>query len=649
MMRFLRFKKPKYDKKFDWVEETYLPGKQAKSSEITRYIGNSFSNKKMLLLIFCFLSVFLIIFARIIYLQIINGNSYLLASEGNRQRIMPIESERGIIFDAKNRELTENVPNFSITLVPQDLPKDMIERELVVRKLSSLLKKEPREIRETLVKFGNYSYESIIIMEDIDYQTALSIQVASSDLPGIYIYKGSKRKYLHDGNKNSVSSVDSVSHILGYVGKLSPEELESLYNNGYLPSDSIGKTGVEKTYESYLKGKYGKKYIEVNSLGRQQSVLSEEAPEAGKHIKLSVDINLQQKLQEIIFKNLSAYGKVKGVGIAMNPNNGDILAMVSLPAYDNNDFSGGISETKYLEYIKNPNNPLLNLAISGVYPSGSTIKPAIACAGLQDGIINAQTSFLSTGGLSVGSWFFPDWKLGGHGVTNVKKALAESVNTFFYYLGGGYGNFIGLGPEKILLYLKAFNFSQKLGIDLPGESSGFIPSPEWKKEQKGEPWYIGDTYNLSIGQGDLLVTPIQIASMVSAIANGGILYQPKIVNTIISQNGTEETSIEPKIINKGFINKNNIEIVAEGMRSCVAAGSCRILSSLPFSSAGKTGTAQWNKNKNNHAWFASYAPYEKPEIVLVILVEEGGEGSGISARIAYEFYKWWWNYKRSFS
>jgi len=437
-----------------------------------------------------------------------------------------------------------------------------------------------------------------------------------------------------------------LSHVLGYIGKLNQEELDELYPDGYLPSDLIGKTGLEKNYETELRGKYGKKRIEVNALGKEQSILAEEAPLPGIHLELSVDIEMQNALENILKANLKSAGKHKASGIVMNPNNGEVLALISLPSFDNNDFSGGISPDIYQKYLDDKNNPLFNRSIGGTYPSGSTIKPAIAASALQEGIINQRSSFLSTGGLAVSSWFFPDWLAGGHGITNVRKSLALSVNTFYYYIGGGYGDFTGLGVAKITEYLKQFGLAKKLGIDLPGEQSGFLPSKDWKKQAKGERWYVGDTYNLSIGQGDLLVTPLQIAEVTSVLANHGTLYEPHLVKAYINPTVDEKKEIDPKVIRTDFISQNHIATVRLGMKDCVDYGSCRRLSLLPFSSAGKTGTAQWSNTKPNHAWFTAFAPFKNPEIVVTIMVEEGDGGAEMAAPIAYEFLKWWGYNKR---
>ncbi|MFH1947268.1 MAG: penicillin-binding protein 2 [Candidatus Magasanikbacteria bacterium] len=636
----------KYNKR--WIEESFIfekkTGKQVANPSSNSYVGSSFYGKKIKW-IFLFLIVsFALLLLNIINLQILKAQNYRALAENNRQRIIPIISERGLILDRNNIELTKNIPNFSVTLIPQDLPKDKQEKEKIISRLASLTNQEKEKIRQALEEYGSYSYESVIILEDIDYDTALKILIDSIDLPGIEIYRGSKRLYLNylkeDSWQYSSSTPFSLAHVMGYIGKLNQDELSNLYNHGYLSSDSIGKTGIEKNYEEDLRGSYGQKRIEVNAFGKEQNVLSEEAPIPGKHLRLSIDLEMQKKIEEIIQTNLKTIDKKRAVGIAMNPQTGEILAMVSLPSFDNNDFSGGISTENYNKYIEDENNPLFNRAVAGTYPSGSTIKIAIASGVLQEGIINATTSFLSSGGLWVSSWFFPDWQVGGHGITNVRKSLAWSVNTFYYYIGGGYNDFVGLGVDKIAEYLRKFGFANKLGIDIPGEQAGFLPSKDWKEETKDERWYIGDTYNLSIGQGDLLVTPLQIVSMTSVIANGGTLYKPHLVKAKIDAlNGLEE-KIELEILNSNFIDSAHLNTVKLGMKDCVDYGSCRRLSLLPFSSGGKTGTAQWSSTKDDHAWFTAFAPYENPQIVITILIEEGIGGSETAAPIAYEFLRW---------
>ncbi len=310
---------------------------------------------------------------------------------------------------------------------------------------------------------------------------------------------------------------------------------------------------------------------------------------------------------------------------------------MSFPNFDNNEFIKGLSPESFDKIIQDKNEPLLNRAIAGQYPSGSTIKPLIAAAALEEGIISPDKQLNCPGQLTLKDkynpnifWTFPDWK--AHGPVNMNKAIAESCNVYFYTIGGGYGDIEGLGIEKIAKYLKLFGWGQALGIDLPGEMTGLVPSPLWKEETKDEEWYIGDTYNVSIGQGDIGVTPLQLAIATAAIANNGKVFQPQL---------TENS--EPNIIRQGFIEEDFLEVVKRGMREAVISGSAKALYDLPVKAAGKTGTAQVSKTKAPHSWFTVFAPYDNPEIVLTILIENGGEGSVTALPVAKEVLSWWFS------
>ncbi len=408
-----------------------------------------------------------------------------------------------------------------------------------------------------------------------------------------------------------------------------------------MPTDNIGRTGLEKTYEQQLRGTYGYKKIEVDASEREQSTLAVVPPIPGKHLVLTIDKEAQQVLEHIVVKNTNQLKKQKAVAIAMSPQTGEILAMVSYPFFDNNDFSGGINSTVYQHYINDKTQPLFNRAIGGTYPPGSTLKLVVALAALQEKIISVNTSINSTGGIKVSRWFFPDWKAGGHGITNVVKAIAWSVNTFFYYVGGGYADFKGLGADVLLRYFTMFNLGQKTGIDLPSEASGFVPSKAWKKEQTNEQWFVGDTYNVSIGQGGTTVTPLQVAQWTATVANGGKIMEPHLVHSFIEPVTKQETILAPKNTKQVSVDPVNFSIVKQGMKQCVQDGSCKLLQRLPFSSGGKTGTAQWSKNFDPHGWFTSFAPYENPQIIVTVLVEEGKEGVSAAMPIAEEFLSWW--------
>ena len=358
-------------------------------------------------------------------------------------------------------------------------------------------------------------------------------------------------------------------------------------------------------------------------------------------MRLAIDADLQRKTEAVVDNYLKKLNLHRASVIIMNPQTGEIMSLVSVPSYDNNLFAKGIKQVDYQKYLDDPEQPLFNRVISGEFPSGSTFKLVVSSAALQEKIINETTSFVSTGGLHIGQWVFPDWKAGGHGVTNVRKAIAESVNTFFYYVGGGYQDFVGLGVDRLGKYAKLFGIGTKTGIDLPNESTGFVPTSDWKKATKGETWYIGDTYHFAIGQGDMLVTPLQVANFTATVANGGKLMEPHLVSAILDSNNNVVSNIEPKIIRQNFIDAANLQIVREGMRQTVMAGSARSLQAVPVPMAGKTGTAQWSSKKAPHAWFTGFAPFDNPQVVITVMVEEGREGSTVSVPIAKEIMQWY--------
>lgn len=620
-----------------WTENSFISDN--KGAEIVGKIfsKDNFSYKFLIFIISFFM---LILIAKVAWLQIIKGEYYHGLAEGNRIKIEREEAKRGVIYDRNMNPLVRNIANFLLYLIPIDLPKNKEEKIKIIKRISSILSKDDNydEIFQSIInkidkiKIKSLeSYQPLFLKDNIDYESAMSIYLEVDNMQGVILTNKSIREYNLHGL--------SLSHILGYTGKINEEELK-IFGDDYLSIDYIGKSGIEYFWENELRGLSGKKYIEVDALGRKRKIINVFSAENGNDLILSLDAVVQKKLEDIILLSLQELNLSKAIGIILNPNNGEILASVSIPSYDNNFFARGISQKEYNKLIDDSDNPLFNRAIRGEYPSGSVFKPIVAVASLQEGIISKHTTFNSTGGIRIGQWFFPDWKAGGHGITNVKKAIAESVNTFFYYIGGGYDDFRGLGVDRIFNYAKLFGLGSQTGVDLPGEKDGFLPSKEWKKKN-GERWYIGNTYHFAIGQGDILVTPLQVANYTATFANKGSLYRPHFVRSI--SNGTKKTikNIETIPVKSNFIDKNNIEIIRESMRATVTNGSAINLNSLLVSSAGKTGTAQWSTKKETHAWFTGFAPYENAEIVITILVEEGGEGSSVAVPIAKEFLEWY--------
>ena len=633
----------------NWVEESFINYSDEDLSEKKNYLGLGIDNKRLAIFLLIIFICCSILFLRSAYLQIVRGDYYLGIAEKNRIRNYNLPAPRGIIYDTNGIALVHNVPSFAVFLVPNDLKKTKENQEAVLAWLRPKLtwqEDDDKQLEKILNIRSNEKeyYEPVLFKDGLDNDTAMKLRIESVDHPGVVVDYIAKREYVN--SFNNLSTI-SLSHILGYEGKISQEEYDQVQENGYLFNDFIGKTGIEKYFESQLRGLYGREVMEVDSVGRAVKIIAKDDLQKGNNIYLSLDANMQAKLESIIQNYLAKYNKSKAIGIILNPQNGEVLSMVNIPSFDNNDFAQGISSEEYSKLINDPNLPLFNRAISGEYPSGSTIKMAIGAAALQEGIVTEHSTFLSTGGIRIGEWFFPDWKAGGHGLTDIRNALAWSVNTFFYMVGGGRGDFIGLGVDRIKTYLEKFGFDKLTGIELPGERNGFLPSAEWKKETKNEIWYIGDTYHLSIGQGDILVTPLQIANYTAYFANSGKLNKVTIVDRIYDQAQKKEIKNEPVQISQDVVSPANTEIIRQGMRAAVQYGSARILLSLPVTSAAKTGTAEWQVGKEPHAWFTAFAPYNNSEIVVTILVEEGKEGSAITAAIANEFMNWYFRtYKK---
>lgn len=642
----------------DWTEHAFLSDTGDKE-----IVGRTFSFSKLFYIRTFLIFLFLILLSRAAWLQLFKGDYYYLLAEGNRLRIETAEPRRGIIYDRNLTPLVRNTANFVLYLRPIDLPKNELDRDNLIRKLAGILDENLALAVENLgglslvsdtpsyfkiktlldkVSIGSLeSYQPLFIADNIDYDKAMLLSLKLNDLPGVFLSNKIRREYLFPViNDKTGEKALSFSHLLGYTGKISDSEYKKL-SRDYSLIDYIGKSGLEYFWEKELKGVPGKKNIEVDALGRQKKIVNEVPAQDGANLRLAIDAPLQKKTEAVVSNYLKRLNLKRASVIIMNPQTGEVLTLLSVPAYDNNLFAKGIKQEDYQKYLNDEDRPLFSRAVSGEFPSGSTFKLVVAAAALQEKIINENTSFLSTGGLHIGQWNFPDWKAGGHGTTNVRKAIAESVNTFFYYIGGGYQDFVGLGVERLGKYAKLFGIGVKSGIDLPNEATGFVPTAAWKEETKNEAWYVGDTYHFAIGQGDVLVTPLQVANFTATVANGGKLMEPHLVSAFLDANNNVIKEVSPKIIREQFISDANINIVREGMRQTVLAGSARSLQVLPVASAGKTGTAQWSSKKAPHAWFTGFAPYDNPQFVITVLVEEGREGSTVAVPIAKEIMQWY--------
>ncbi|MCK4635254.1 MAG: penicillin-binding protein 2 [Candidatus Moranbacteria bacterium] len=569
---------------------------------------------------------------RVFYLTIVQGDYYSEIAGGQSVRSVPIIAARGEIFDKNGKVLAKNVPNQSVIIIPENLPSENSQREEIAKILSE---KTSLEYDQTLVKINlsDETEKSLILAENISHEESLIISGLGQDVSGIAIQNTALREY---------SDGILFSHIIGYEGLIQKEEWENEVD--YLLTDRIGKTGIETYYEKSLRGGHGSTQSMVNSRGELVRKLSDIPAKKGSNVYLNIDSELQKVIIESLEKQLERADTQKATAIAMNPKTGAILAMVSLPSYDNNLFARGIEASEYNSLISNKNNPLFNRSISGAYPPGSTVKPVEALAILQEKIISPDYEIESKGGIKVGNSFFGDWKV--HGFTDMRRAIAVSSDVYFYTACGGHENYPdiqGLGIEKMKKYMQQFGYGKKTGIDLFGEVAGVYPDKEWKKNKINEKWYLGDTYNSSIGQGYITATPLQVLNSISVIANGGILYKPQIVSHIIDVEENEQ-KFEPVILKNDIASKTDIKVAQEGMRQAISDGTATMLKDLSVEVAGKTGTAQFGKRGNDrvHSWFVSYAPYDDPEIALVVMVEDQTDRiSSSTVPVAYDVYKWY--------
>lgn len=578
--------------------------------------------------------VVFVLLSRTFYLQIVKGEYYQSVAENNRVRSITVKAPRGIIWDKNKQVLARNIPSFDVVFIPLDLAKEENQKKEIYQKLAEALEMNEQTVQTVIENAEENSKSSFLLKEAINYEEALILTEKFEKIKGVYLDKTARRDYV-DGT--------IFSNIIGYDGKITKEERTA--NPDYLITDYIGKNGLEYTYEKWLRGKHGEHRMEVDSNGKIKEDLGTINPTPGDELILHLDADLQRKGHEVLSKILEENEKATGAAmVAINPQNGGVMALLSLPSYDNNLFTKGISQQQYSDLLNDIKKPLLNRPINGEYPPGSVFKPLMAVAALEEGLVDENTTINCPGVISVGQWNFPDWKT--HGVTDIKKAIAESCNVFFYAVSGGWANISGLGIDRLSVYAELFGLGESLGIDLPWESSGNIPNNEWKFKNFGENWYIGDSYHFSIGQGFITVTPLQIANVTATIANGGILFKPQLVDKIKKSNAEEEILI-PQKIRENFVSEKSIEITREGMRETVTSdsGSGRLLKSLNVESAGKTGTAQFGNKEKTHSWYTSFAPYNNPEIAMVILIEEGGEGHDLAVPATRDIYEWYFENK----
>ncbi|MBI2088588.1 MAG: penicillin-binding protein 2 [Deltaproteobacteria bacterium] len=568
--------------------------------------------------------VFLFLIGRLLFLQVIEGDRYTYLSENNRIRIKKIPGARGMVFDRNGALLVDNRPSFDLLFVPEDAD----DPETTLRELARVLGRDEGDFRN-LVRENKLrpAFGEIVLGRDVDWRSVVTVETHQLDLPGVTLWIRPRRSYLTDG---------TAAHVLGYIGEINPQQLKARRGSGYVMGDEVGQFGLEKNWEEYLRGRSGGQQVEVDALGRRVRVLHAVEDVPGQNVHLTLDRDLQETAHHAL------EGK-DGAVVALDVNSGAILAMVSTPGYDPNVFARGVTGEEWRTLTQDSAHPLNNRAIQGQYPPGSTFKIVLAIAGLEEGVIQPETTFFCPGSLTVGNRVFRDWKKGGHGAVNLHKGLTESCDVYFYLLGQK------LGPDRIAKYARALGLGQPTGIELDHEKPGLIPDTEWKKRRLGQPWFPGETPSMAIGQGYVNVTPLQMANLTAAVANGGTLYRPWFVRKIESLDGRLIREYGPEIISTLNLKESTLEHIRKALQDAVNSGSGtggRAKSNL-IMIAGKTGTAQvaemkgaFVKSENlaykirDHAWFVAFAPVEKPEIAVAVLVEHGGHGGAAAAPVA---------------
>lgn len=572
----------------------------------------------------------LVLLGRLFQLQVVHGQVYRQRADANRLRTVIIPAPRGDIVDAQGKILAQNTPDFSLTITAADLPSASAERQQTLTTIGAVIDQTPDHIKQTLASAQLPATEPTTIIEHVPYQQALQWMVALNHVTGVTVQPLPTRSYPGGA---------SLAPLMGYIGRVSPADLARQPTRS--PLDQTGKTGLENQYNDQLTGVDGLQVVERDVHNQAQQIIRQQTAEPGHTLVTNINLGLQQELYVQLSAAITKVKSPGGAAVAIDPNTGHVLALVSFPSYDDNWFVSSGHSADVSQVLTDPSKPLLDRAIAGQYPSGSIIKPILATAALTEGTITPTSTVVSTGGIKVGNDFFPDWKAGGHGLTNVIKAIADSVNTFFYAVAGGDQGIPALGVDRMVQYLSTFGWGKKLGIDLPGEANGFLPTAAWRATQRSTPWRLGDTYHLGIGQGDLEVTPIQIATSMAAIANGGTLYQPQIVNHITDPSGRVIKQFPPQVLRAKVAPASSLATVQAGMRAGVLTGSSRELLSLPVTSAGKTGTAQFGNQGQTHGWYTAYAPYDHPQIVLAIIVEAAGGGDVTAEPVARNVLQWY--------
>ena len=567
--------------------------------------------------------------SRLLFLQVVSGERYTFLSENNRVRIKRVAGTRGMIFDRQGQLLVDSRPSFDLIFVPEDSG----DPQNTLRLLARYLKRDEAELLKTFEEGkSRAAFDEMVLGRDVDWSAVVAVETHQLDLPGVSLRARPRRSYV-DG--------PMAAHVLGYLGEINQKQLKVLKERGYTVCDEIGQYGLERRWEELLRGQSGGQQVEVDALGRRVRVLHEVTDVPGYTVHLTLDRQLQAAAHEAL------KGK-EGTIVAIDVNSGAILALASTPAFDPNVFARGIKAEEWSGLIKDKLRPLSNRATQGQFPPGSTFKIIMAIAGLEEGAINPDSSIQDPGFFPFGNRQFRDWKKGGHGSVNLHRAIVESCDTYFYQLGAK------LGVDRIAKWARAFGLGEKTGIALDDEKGGLIPDTEWKQKRFRQPWFPGETISVAIGQGYVTVTPLQLANMMAAVASGGKLYRPYLVSKVESLDGATVREYGPELIRSIEMKQETISRVHKALADVVhgPGGTGGAARSPLIQVAGKTGTAQVIEMKGaylkseqlsyfnrDHAWFVSYAPLEKPQIAVAVLVEHGGHGGEAAAPMAKKVFE----------
>lgn len=565
--------------------------------------------------------IFLILLSRLWFLQFIEVDRLRAMSENNRLRFISVAASRGVLLDRNGKVIVNNTPSFSLAVIPNEVK----DKESLLDNLSRLLKIDRGELLSRWEKGkGRAKYYPLVLASGLSRDQVEFFEENNLRLPGLEIEVKPVREY-PEGSL--------AAHMLGYIAEVSEKELENAAFADYNPGDYVGKNGIERSYEKYLHGDDGGRQIEVDARGRLLRTLSETFPVPGQSLLLTVDLELQRAAE-------MALGDKAAAVVAMDVNNGEILAMASSSQFDPALFTSRMPPEQWKAYLEDKRRPLENKALKGQYPPGSTFKLVTALAGLSEGLIDANSTVNCTGVYKVGTGKFHCWNRKGHGTVNLRKALRESCDVYFYMLGEK------LGVDRIADYAGRFGLGQSLGIDMEGEKNGFVPTIAWKEKKTGQKWYRGETLSVSIGQGYLTATPVQLAAMTAGLATNGTIYRPHLVKKILDRDGNTIKEFQPEVLKKFDLNPEHFRLVKEGLWAVVnePGGTGAAARLYEVKVAGKTGTSQVVKLKDSkqsvayqhrdHALFVAFAPYDKPEIAVAVVVEHGEHGGGAAAPVA---------------